>query len=999
MSAILSDVSGRPLEERQRIYREQSLDDETVCRIEALLEESASSASNDVTLDLASEPATMIVGGADDGDSDDELARWVSRVPDRQTVGALFELALAVISEDRPEDSLDETERVAVAALLRALAEPTHAWSEAPRFVDQLRRKYGPAVEEVLSRDSDDSTGFTIGKSGRYKLKEYIAEGGMGSILRAWDPDLKRTLAMKVMLTGRRGPSDSKSLDTLPTGRLRRFIEEAQVTGQLDHPGIAPVHELGVDSEGRIFFTMRLVRGFTLKEAFQKASGEEDGWNQTRVLGHLLKVCETLAFAHSRGVLHRDIKPANIMVGPFGETYVMDWGLAKVQGQPDLHDMRLVVEEAPPTQSMIRTLRTGSQSDDSMMTLCTADGAIIGTPSYISPEQARGDSANVGPHSDVYAVGALLYELLTGFHPFGGPKRLAIPVLLEKVTRESPEPLSKLAPSAPPELAAICEKAMSREPRDRYPSMGEMAEDMRAFLEQRVVKAYRTGALIELQKWFRRNRALAASLIASVLLIMGGLGAVSFVTESKNRQLEDKNEQLEETGRRLTTANEKAASNLADYQRMADVRRIAELFQQAEKDLWPRRPETIGAMQTWLDQAEFLEARIPEHRRVIAELETNARIRADGSFDFGSDEEGAWKHEVLTSLVSELETLPGEDGLSSEVRQNLAVARSIAEATLEEPATLWRQAIEDIASDEAFGGLALKPQIGLVPLDKNPATGLWEFLLWETGEAPVRDPETGQWRMTPEMGIVFALLPGGTFWMGASGDPLGPNTDSLSVVSARPAKQATLDPFFLSKYEVTQAQWQRLMRSQPSMFWELENAPILPVENVSWPMCRQFLRRLGLELPTEAQWEYACRAGTSTPWYSGTELESLKDIANIAEQAYRRTYTSEMKSEAWDDGYGRTSPVGAFRPNGFGMYDMIGNIFEWCRDTYLPAKDATCRPGDGLRADDPEVAYRLLKGGGYSYSSHFARSSFRTSQKPEYRYNDVGLRPVRTIRD
>ena len=176
-------------------------------------------------------------------------------------------------------------------------------------------------------------------RSPRYELRGKIAEGGMGTIIKVWDPNLRRHLALKTIAGRQRESSDSAS--HLTQARLvHRFLEEAQITGQLVHPGIVPVHDLGIDSKGRVYFTMRLVRGRDFEEILELLQSEEDGWTRTRALRVLLTVCEAVAFAHSKGVVHRDLKPANVMVGKFGETYVMDWGLARVLAGGDTKDVR-----------------------------------------------------------------------------------------------------------------------------------------------------------------------------------------------------------------------------------------------------------------------------------------------------------------------------------------------------------------------------------------------------------------------------------------------------------------------------------------------------------------------------------------------------------------------------------------------------------------------------------------------------------------------------------
>jgi tRNA A-37 threonylcarbamoyl transferase component Bud32 len=205
----------------------------------------------------------------------------------------------------------------------------------------------------------------------RYKLQGEVARGGMGAILRVWDESLRRHLAMKVVL-GKEDPLAKGATPPVDERTLARFLEEAQVTGQLDHPGVVPVYELGVNHEGAVYFTMRLVKGRSLGEIFALVREGAEGWNQTRALSALLKVCETMSYAHAKGVIHRDLKPANVMVGRYCEVYVMDWGLAKVQGQQDTHDLRL----RPMSTSAVRSERSdlGRDTPDSPLITHGRDG-------------------------------------------------------------------------------------------------------------------------------------------------------------------------------------------------------------------------------------------------------------------------------------------------------------------------------------------------------------------------------------------------------------------------------------------------------------------------------------------------------------------------------------------------------------------------------------------------------------------------------------------------
>lgn len=342
----------------------------------------------------------------------------------------------------------------------------------------------------------------------RYETNEVVGSGGMGVVLQALDQDLDRVVALKRI---REHVGDGVTPAQNPS--LGRFFEEARVTGQLDHPGIVPVHDVGVDGDGRAFFTMKLVRGKTFAEMLHDGSGE---WSRTRIVDALLRAAEAVAFAHSRGVVHRDLKPSNLMVGDFGETYVMDWGLAKEERGEEVN----------------RSERAAAE---------TMEGAILGTPSYMPPEQARGE--RVGPLADVYSLGAILYEVLAGKRPYAGVAR-DTGTLLQRIRETPPEPLSSKA--AAPELVAICERAMAREPAERYPSVKQFAEDLRAYLEGRVVSTYESGAWAELRKWVQRNRALATSTAAAILALVLGLSGIAVVQKRANDDLSEASERVRE---------------------------------------------------------------------------------------------------------------------------------------------------------------------------------------------------------------------------------------------------------------------------------------------------------------------------------------------------------------------------------------------------------------------------------------------------------------------
>jgi serine/threonine protein kinase len=357
----------------------------------------------------------------------------------------------------------------------------------------------------------------------RYRFEGEIARGGMGAILKIWDEDIRRHLAMKVIL----GPGvGAEAAETLAGELLRRFLEEAQISGQLDHPGVVPVYELGIDAEGRAYFTMPVVEGRDLGRIIDLVRREEEGWNRARALEVFVKVCDTLAYAHAKNVIHRDIKPSNVMVGRYGEVYVMDWGLAKVLGRAELPG------RIPRTEGSLPAVQTDRSDTSALGDLAqrTMDGTIMGTPAYMPPEQARGRIDDLGPRSDVYSIGAMLYHLLAGHPPFLRPgAKKDVHALLARVRDGVPVALLSIDRSIPAELVAICEKAMAREPEKRYASSLEMGEDLRAFLESRVVKAHRSGAIAELRKWVQRNKGIAvASAVALLAVLVGAIASLAF---------------------------------------------------------------------------------------------------------------------------------------------------------------------------------------------------------------------------------------------------------------------------------------------------------------------------------------------------------------------------------------------------------------------------------------------------------------------------------------
>jgi serine/threonine-protein kinase len=289
----------------------------------------------------------------------------------------------------------------------------------------------------------------------RFEIQARAAEGGMGTIDVAIDRALDRRIAVKTLHTHLQGDDSA----------VRMFLREARLTALLDHPHIVPVYDLGERDGARLYFAMKLVEGQTLADVIRALpAGPLDSATLYELIDVVAKICDALAFAHSRGVLHCDIKPANVMVGEFGQVYVMDWGIA-----------RLVAAEASPASAQ----KVGGPGGARMPS--ATDNSVIGTPGYMSPEQARGDRAKLDPRSDVFLVGALLYEVLTGQPPYRASDR-AETLALAAAGAFAPIRAVRGEATVPLELERIVLRAMAKEPSERYPSIAAMRDDLVHFM-------------------------------------------------------------------------------------------------------------------------------------------------------------------------------------------------------------------------------------------------------------------------------------------------------------------------------------------------------------------------------------------------------------------------------------------------------------------------------------------------------------------------------------
>ncbi len=339
----------------------------------------------------------------------------------------------------------------------------------------------------------------------RYTLSRLHATGGIGRVWLARDASLGRDVALKELRPERAGHPAASG----------RFLREAQVTGQLEHPGIVPVYELGRRPDDAPFYTMRFVRGRTLAEAARayhrrRQRGEAGPRELRELVTAVVGVCNAVAYAHSRGVLHRDLKPQNVVLGDYGEVILLDWGLARVAGEAE-GDAAPVAAEAGTTDGQ------------------TAAGQVLGTPAYMAPEQAEGRLDLLDAPTDVYGLGAVLYEVLAGRAPFTGTDLQAV---LRRVVSEPPAPPRSLAPDAPRPLQAVCLKALAKKPADRYPSAQALAAELQHWLADEPVAAYRDPLTTRLTRWGRRHRTMATAVVMA--LVAGAAGATFGLVRAAN---------------------------------------------------------------------------------------------------------------------------------------------------------------------------------------------------------------------------------------------------------------------------------------------------------------------------------------------------------------------------------------------------------------------------------------------------------------------------------
>ncbi|MFN3242973.1 MAG: bifunctional serine/threonine-protein kinase/formylglycine-generating enzyme family protein [Planctomycetota bacterium] len=837
---------------------------------------------------------------------------------------------------------------------------------------EDLRELLEPLLLESFSGDESSPEGDAsdVGGGtrtiGDYRIVGELGRGGMGVVYEAEQTSLGRCVALKVL-------PPSSLLDERAVARFRR---EAQIAANLDHPHITKVFDSG-DHDGQLWIAMELVAGTPLSELLALRAGTQA--SDVRFAVELIaQVADALEHSHAAGIVHRDVKPANIIVQDGGNAMLADFGVAR--------------------------------SAEAMSVTMTGDFA--GTPNYASPEQLRARQNNIDHRTDIFSLGATLYELLTLQKPFDAD---SITELRYRIERRDPHAPSRLVRAVSRDLDSIVLRALEKDASKRYATAAAFADDLRRWQSGRPVHARPVGALVRIARWCRRNPLPAAFLlsITAALLVVLQLARVadSRLVQFQSVKLGRDIELIKLAMRSAPAAAPATAAQLHQVAGSAEdllvqVPRLRTILADLTAEgvstshVEPRRLLKEHPAAAYLDRlrtdraatARRLAQRVasgearPEWQatvagrlaKVDAQIETLTALIAQRRRWAFADDEVEYLHDTIEDYVAELQWLA--EYRIPEIRRRAAWADELGKPLSQANRDLWQEAIGVAACDKPYGNLKLAIQPGLVPLGADRDSGLLEFAHHRSGRIPKRDAD-GKLMLDAESALVFVLIPGGTPIIGAqTTNPSGANFDEYAAQNELSPKKVQLDPFLLSKFEMTHAQWTRLATGldvyhRAAHFEGREGFEVKPIARVSWVNCQRLCTAKGLLLPTESQWEYACRAGSPHMFWTGEEAQSL-----------------DGKEHVDDRNAGRVSAY-AMAPNPFGLHNMAGNVQEWCRDPFID-RGWQSAPGDGVRSGTPDGDHRAIRGGLYTYDAWNSRPTARNTSSARDEKEIIGLRPA-----
>ena len=793
----------------------------------------------------------------------------------------------------------------------------------------------------------------------RYEILRPLGRGGMGVVYLARDAELGRDVALKIPQMAMDGGDRSEL--------FRRFIHEARAAARFDHPNICPVYDVG-QVDGVYYLTMAYIEGRPLTSLLGNGPLPE-----SRAAEVVITLARALGEAHEHGIVHRDLKPSNILVSARRGLVIMDFGLA-------------------------RNLLGGDG------TRITLSGQMLGTPGYMAPEQVRGDVEAVGPACDIFSLGVILYELLTGRRPFTGK----VGEVLAKLLTENPEPPSRHRPGLDPLMEAICLKAMAKAPGDRYASMAEFSAALETCVAIRSQVESRPASAITEKAPATPNRRWRRSLLAGVASVAGLLLLAVAVQEAGRWPW-----------RRLThrVARPVVRSTTADALTRESTTISAQVSTSAPEPA--SAPEKIApvvvAKHSEPEPVSALEKSAP------AVVTKSATPTPEPTVERPKDKEAP---------VVAIAPVPPASGVAVDPAKSAPVVMAVPPRPPWFPAPL----LETYKNSRVVPSPAPIPPppsatgTGLAKVDLRPVPPLASTPR-VIGMTPGKSPA----RLANVVGMTLVHIEPGEFTMGTSAAQLVslmqmfPTAKHDLFKREQPAHRVRITrPFYLAIHPVTVRQFRRFVDQtgylteaekdgkggyawneaqekwvpDPKVNWRSPGFPQgddHPVVLVSWHDAHAFIDwlnktahgKLHYGLPTEAEWEYACRAGSSALYPNSDDPEKLALIANTADASARRIFP-KWDTIRTDDGHVYTAPVGSYRPNANGLFDMIGNVWQWCQDGFDAEyyKDAPVNDPTGSTV----ALTRVVRGGGWSTNARGARSAVRNMYTPGYRSGNLGFR-------
>jgi serine/threonine-protein kinase len=821
---------------------------------------------------------------------------------------------------------------------------------------EQRAREFPPTRVELRAAALGGGVPTDDPSAQRYEDLGAIGRGGMGDVRRVFDRHFERVLAMKILAPELVDDEASRE----------RFLAEAKITATLQHPGIVAVHDHGCFADGRLWMTMREVRGRTLSEVIDElhdgiahGAWPSSGLTLHRVVDSFRRMCDAVAYAHSVGVVHRDLKPSNLMVGEFGEVQVMDWGLAKhVSGGRD------------------------SRPDEGGA--ITRVGDIVGTPTYMAPEQARGDHGSVGPRSDVWALGAVLRTILTNQLPVLGPSHAVLAMILLNEVKPIAQVIPPGHPPLPPELVAICERAMSHRAEDRFADAGEVADEVGAWLE---------GAR-------RRERAL--EIVEQARTLEPGIVELRERAAKLHREARGLLDVLPQG----TPAEEKHAGwskedEARELERAASLRQLE----------WLQRMRSALEVVPELPEAH---ARLAEHYR--AELED-----AEASRDAGRAMQAEallrahdrGQHATFLAGDGAVTLLTDPPGARVTLHRYVERHRRLVPERVRE---LGRTPI--VAEPLAHGSYVLEVEHEGRPVVRYPVF-VERGAHWDGVPPGAREPVPIRIPTAEELGDDLVYVPPGWFWSGG---------DALAVESL-PRRRVWVDGLLVGRHPVTNAEYiaflDRLvargdeasaLRFAPrspqghdreradrlaferdasrgfvlpidenGLAWQ----PDWPVSLIDWHAAMAFAAarsrpgQHAFRLPDELEWEKLARGvdGRLYPWGDHGEPTWACIIGSAPSGAIPGRVS--VHAHPIDE-----SP--------FGIRGTTGNVREWCANVWRP-EGPSVRDGKLAVeiADASDDALRAARGGAWHAVPELARPAGRFAGEPHRRFSVLGFRVVR----